>query len=154
MVKFLSEEWEKIVTHFPSIQYIITGKKVELLRRYFGGRILKNVVLLDSPPSPIIVIKNSDILLSPVKWGSGVSIKVLEALAAGRCVIATVESARDIHIGRECGLATYSTTDELIEHLSFFIDKRIRRKAGEKAKEYMINNHSYRSVMPLLHSLL
>ena len=87
---FLKEVWPRIHEAFPEIKFHIAGKKMPSQFYNFASQ---NVVAYGEVPSSIDFINSYSVLLSPMISGSGVRIKIIEAMAMGKVVLATSVSA-------------------------------------------------------------
>lgn len=153
MEYFLKNMWDEIVNNFPEVTLIISGKKIEILKNAIKGQILRNIQFVDTVQDPLVILKNADILVSPVYFGTGISVKVLEALASKKCVITTPQGARGLSLSKEEGLGIFNNTKEFLDILKYYSKPEIREKIGEKARNYIINNHTKEKVVPLLASI-
>jgi len=152
-LSFLENEW-RIIRGYVDASLIITGKRVDILREKISKKIYPGVQI-ENPPSNIVpLLRKADVLINPVRWGSGVSIKVIEALSAGRYVITTPEGARDINLSDEEGLGIYKNTDELLSIIDKVMDRKFRQRAGKKARAWALANHSVKSVIDKIKSMI
>jgi glycosyltransferase involved in cell wall biosynthesis len=87
---FLADVWPKVHEAFPSLQFHIAGKKMPQQFYGFGGM---NVVAHGEVPSSVAFMNSHSVLLSPLVSGSGVRIKIIEAMAMGKVILSTTVSA-------------------------------------------------------------
>lgn len=86
------------------------------------------------------MMKNG-ILVAPIFTGSGVKIKILEALALGCVVISTTLGAEGISIS-DAGLVIAETKQQFqTAILELTSNERLRRECSEKGKQYIREHH-------------
>jgi glycosyltransferase involved in cell wall biosynthesis len=87
---FLADVWPKVHAVYPEMKFHIAGKKMPQQFYNFGAL---NVVAHGEVPSSAGFINSHSVLLSPLVSGSGVRIKIIEAMAMGKVVLSTAVSA-------------------------------------------------------------
>ncbi|MCW3126793.1 MAG: hypothetical protein JWO03_2451 [Bacteroidetes bacterium] len=87
---FLKDIWPQIHTAFPDMKFHIAGKKMP---QQFYNFTDMNVVAHGEVASSVGFINSHSVLLSPLVSGSGVRIKIIEAMAMGKVVLSTSVSA-------------------------------------------------------------
>jgi glycosyltransferase involved in cell wall biosynthesis len=103
---FLKVVWPKVHEAFPEMKFHIAGKKMPA--QFYNFESL-NVVAHGEVPSSVEFINSHSVLLSPLVSGSGVRIKIIEAMAMGKVILATsvaaegsgAEDGRDILIAND-----------------------------------------------------
>ena len=90
---FLDEIWPLIEAEFPDIQCHLAGRKMpeHLLKRSHGN--LRMAGQIDSVQE---FVKTKNIAIVPVRSGSGMRIKIVEALAMGKVIITTSSGAEGV----------------------------------------------------------
>ncbi len=81
------------------------------------------------------VLAGSAALLSPLRTGSGVKIKVLEALARGLPVVATAAGVQGIEGGELSGCLTGESPQELATAMRTAVDPGTNRKLSDAARQ-------------------
>jgi len=87
---FLADVWPKVHAAFPDLHFHIAGKKMPAHFYNFEGM---NVVAHGEVASSVAFMNSHSVLLSPLVSGSGVRIKIIEAMAMGKVVLSTTVSA-------------------------------------------------------------
>jgi glycosyltransferase involved in cell wall biosynthesis len=87
---FLKEVWPQVHKAFPNLQFHIAGKKMP---PHFYAFTAMNVVAHGEVPSSAAFMNSHSVLVSPLVSGSGVRIKIIEAMAMGKVVLSTTVSA-------------------------------------------------------------
>jgi glycosyltransferase involved in cell wall biosynthesis len=86
------------------------------------------------------------ILVAPVRTGSGIRIKMLEALTLGIPCITTTTGAMGIGTPEEI-LIVANTDEEWINAMSELAESQeLRTRLGQKAKRYMEKYHSFAAI--------
>jgi glycosyltransferase involved in cell wall biosynthesis len=84
---FYSRIWPLLRSRWPNLVWQLIGKNPEAVRRHVRG---DPRVLLNGPPDNAIEsLAAAQVVIAPVRVASGTRIKILEAWAAGRPVVAT-----------------------------------------------------------------
>lgn len=90
---FLTQVWENVLTQFPDAHFHIAGKNPpkHLLQAKFP-----NVHIHGYVPDAREFVRKYGLFVVPILSGSGIRIKILEALALKKCVITTPQGAEGI----------------------------------------------------------
>lgn len=87
----------------------------------------------------------SEIYIAPLFVGSGIRIKILEAMAMKLPVVATDISAEGIEAGESEGLFRANTKEEYVNSITKLLQNRsLRKDLGNKAREFISKNHSWK----------
>ncbi|TYB30560.1 MAG: glycosyltransferase [Candidatus Mcinerneyibacterium aminivorans] len=100
---------------------------------------------------PYTIIKNSKIFVAPMRMGSGTQLKVLEAMALGKCVIASgiVKHGIDATNGKEIVYAENS--EDFIDKINYYLKNDDKRKQiGKNARAFIKKNHTNQVIKDLL----
>ena len=90
---FLQQVWPKVIKSNPKFEFYFAGRDMpEELKKIS----IKNIYCLDEVPSAEEFIADKKILIVPLLSGSGIRVKILEAMAAGKVVITTVNGIKGI----------------------------------------------------------
>jgi glycosyltransferase involved in cell wall biosynthesis len=89
--------------------------------------------------------------IAPLFVGSGVRIKILEAMAMELPVIATPVAAEGIPAGREQGLIICKDAEEFVKEACYLIEnKEYTRSIGVAARAYIQANHSWPEIASMM----
>ena len=134
-VRFLAEEvWPTVRQQLPGARLIIAGKDpVDEIRRLesAGG-----VTVIANPPSMFPLLHDAAVVAVPIRTGSGIKIKTIEAMAAGKAIVATDlgcegwDVVDGLHLRRADGAPRFA--DALVELLS---DRSARQRLGAAAQQ-------------------
>ncbi|HWZ46209.1 MAG TPA: glycosyltransferase family 4 protein [Candidatus Saccharimonadales bacterium] len=104
-MRLVTRLWPAIQEACPDARLQLAGRKALSLRRDLLEHQLNGVTIIENVPEILPYFRNTDVLLYPAQWASGMKVKVLEAFAWGTPVVTTstgVEGlpARDgVHAG-------------------------------------------------------
>lgn len=99
-------------------------------------------------------LDKSVIYIAPLFVGSGIRIKILEAMAMGLPVVATDISAEGIEAGENNGLFRANNSEEYISVLNRLLSQKEDLKSiGENSREYIRNNHTWEKNINIMLSL-
>lgn len=98
--------------------------------------------------------KEAGVLVSPMRSGSGIRIKILEALAQGIPVVTTALGAAGIAVP-ESGILLAETPEEFIQTtLELLQNETWRQETGQKGFDYIRNQHRFEYTTSLLKTAL
>jgi polysaccharide biosynthesis protein PslH len=115
---FLDTCWPTLRKKFPSLSLHIAGKG---MTEEMKNRTIPGVTFYGAVPSAASFICAHPIVVVPLLSGGGMRLKIVEAMAAGRCVISTPVGAEGIEAtsGKELLLA--NNVDDYVAHITTLI---------------------------------
>ncbi|MGZ7107530.1 MAG: glycosyltransferase [Methanobacterium sp.] len=147
---FITHCWPKISEKYP-VQLLIYGKVCNQIQLAYNPQIvLKGYVSdLDS------IYKQADIIINPVRFGAGLKIKNIEALANGVPLITTSHGARGLESPKNKAFIIANEPQEFINAIfSLIEDFSLRLALGTNASLFIENNFSaakcYRPLMRVI----
>jgi glycosyltransferase involved in cell wall biosynthesis len=106
-VRFLVREiWPEVRRRHPDLRLRLVGRGDRFIRHLLAGA--EGIEVTGPVPDALAEIAQAQIVVAPLRAGSGTRVKILEAWAAARAVIATPLAAEglDIHDGLNVALAS------------------------------------------------
>lgn len=95
--------------------------------------------------------ERSGILISPILSGSGIRIKILEAMAAGIAVISTTKGASGIDFKSSKVIRVADNEEEFIQvALELHSNEQLRIELGQAAKAYIRSEHNAENIIKRL----
>lgn len=130
---FLEEVWASVLSAKPAIELHIAGKnptqKVLNIRE-------PNVLVHGMVPDAQEFLKSYEVLIVPLFSGSGMRLKIVEALALGKCVISTAIGAEGIPYTDGKDILIANTPQEMkLAILKVIEDKTLRISIQEHARK-------------------
>jgi len=113
---FLEEVWNKIADKYPQLSLVLAGKGN---KTFFNNKPYKNVQIFDFVENAQEFIQTYDMMIVPLLSGSGMRIKIMEALALGKPVITTTIGAEGINITNGENIFIADTPEEMIQTIDF-----------------------------------
>ncbi|MBR3550904.1 MAG: glycosyltransferase [Bacteroidales bacterium] len=108
---FLDEVWPEILAAHPDLTFTLAGHDIpERIR----NRHDPNVIVVGSVPNANEFMMDYDIMVVPLLSGSGIRIKIVEAMALGRIVITTTIGAEGLDVQDGKHLFIANTPEEFV----------------------------------------
>jgi glycosyltransferase involved in cell wall biosynthesis len=108
---FLDEVWPEILVAHPDLTFTLAGHDIpERIR----NRHDPNVIVVGSVPNANEFMMDYDIMVVPLLSGSGIRIKIVEAMALGRVVITTTIGAEGLDVQDGKHLFIANTPEEFV----------------------------------------
>lgn len=146
----LDEIWPGIKKEIPEAKLLLIGSFMDTMNlpERNGVSILGFVDQLDE------IYLNEGILLCPIRSGSGVRIKVLEAMSKGAPIVSTQKGVEGIQSGSACFLVATSTNDFIKKASEIYASQPLRESLGKNAQEFIQNNYSLESIAETIDEFL
>jgi glycosyltransferase involved in cell wall biosynthesis len=134
---YFLEQWSKINKNY-NVVFNIYGKVTHYLKEYES---MTNVKLIGFVHDLERVYNEIDIVINPVRFGAGIKIKNIEALAFGKPLITTLHSARGLETGINKAFLVADKKQAFDSCLDIFInDFATRMKYSAAALTYISEN--------------
>lgn len=133
---------KQLLQEFPTLELNLFGKDVE---RYANRGVKAHGFVEDLAQEA----SKAGILITPIKSGSGIRIKILEMMALGIPVVTTSLGAQGIEHGKHIVIA--KNTSDLLEMIKKMLnDRDLRESTGTLAQAYVSEHHSPKHVQQLI----
>jgi glycosyltransferase involved in cell wall biosynthesis len=134
---FLNEIFPHVKSEFPDIVFRIAGKKMP---RWFYRRHDKNLIVDGEVKDALLYQADKQIMIVPLLSGSGVRVKIIEAMALGKIIISTSCGAAGIPFTDNHDILIADSKDDFIRQIrkclaSDLFCNKISRNAQILAKE-------------------
>jgi glycosyltransferase involved in cell wall biosynthesis len=138
---FLKEVFPAIKSHISNAELVVLGKHIpeDILT-------MKNQDILAKGFVPSIVPEYSaaSFFIAPLFVGSGIRIKILEAMSLGLPVIASSIAAEGILATQDQGLIICDNAEDFAKQSVFLLNNpHITIRLGLEARNYIVQNHSW-----------
>ena len=145
---FVEQVFEKLLLTQPDIRLIIAGSICTVLDRK------EHVVLWGEFSEPQQVYNAADIVINPVRFGTGVNIKTIEALSYGKPLVATTPATNGLEEGRNKAFLVADTAKEFIAALSGLIENEGQRALLQRNAETFMRNYQQYNMSQLNTALM
>jgi glycosyltransferase involved in cell wall biosynthesis len=133
---FIANCWEGISRHY-NVQLLIYGTVCGQVNSHGHG----NIFLKGFVPDASEAYNEADIIINPVRFGAGLKIKNLEALARGLPLVTTSHGARGLEAARDHAFMTADTPEDFTTTvISLINDKELRIRLSSSAIKYVQSN--------------
>lgn len=137
---FLDEVWPEILVAHPELTFTLAGHEIpERIR----NRKEKNVIVVGAVPDANEFMMDHDIMVVPLLSGSGIRIKIVEAMALGRVVITTSIGAEGLDVQDGKHLFIANTPEEFVSVVNKCVQMPdLCSIISENAQHYISVNHN------------
>jgi len=153
MLYFASELWPLIRQRYPDARMDVVGAEPPKALLELAGRDSQFRVhgfVDDVRP----YIANAAVYVCPIRDGGGTRLKILDALAMGKAVLAHPIAYEGLNVTDNKNILTASEPAEYLAHLDrLFADENYRRTFGDAGRELIVQEYSYASIGKRLASL-
>ncbi|MBN1622154.1 MAG: glycosyltransferase [Endomicrobiales bacterium] len=146
MISFCTDVFNTINTVFPDIRLYITGKGVsEKLRKLASNN--KNILLTGYVDDIRNFIAKSSIIICPLRIGTGIKTKVLEAMAMGKSVVSSSIGAEGINATPDQDIMVADKPKEFVDTIIKLInDSKLRSAIGANARKSVECHHNWDTI--------
>ncbi len=137
---FLDEVWPEILATHPNLTFTLAGHEIpESIRQRHD----KNVSIVGAVPNANEFMTDHDIMVVPLLSGSGIRIKIIEAMALGRVVITTSIGAEGLNIVDGKHLFIANTPKEFVSVINKCVSMPdLCTIISENARHYISVHHN------------
>jgi len=137
---FLDHVWPEVMQRTEATLHIVGSRIPEWLNTYTGERLI-NEGFAESLPARY---QQASISVAPLFVGSGMRLKIIEAMAAGLPVIATSISAEGIELFEGDGLFRYDTAETMANGLIRLVqDAELCDRLGQAAQRSVQRTYTW-----------
>jgi glycosyltransferase involved in cell wall biosynthesis len=135
---FLSNCWAELSRKHP-VQLLVYGTVCSAIKELEVER----VVLKGFESSADLIYEEADLIINPVRFGAGLKIKNIEAIAHGRPLVTTTHGSRGLEALKNHGILIADDPAQFSKAVSYFImDRQARALNTKKASEYVLQHLS------------
>ncbi len=143
---FIQEVFPALLDKFPKLEFHIAGRKSELIPEELRQ---KNVVIHGFVEDPLKFIAENGLFVATLQSGSGIKMKVLEAMSIGAPCILTTKSAEGLTIDEMIPVHN-NKESYLADILDLLNDESKQKIRGEIGKQHIQSNFSSELVKEIL----
>ena len=136
---FLDNVWQKIHHLYPHLIFKIAGRNIPNSLKYNQ---LQNIDIVGEVKDAQKFMLENGILLVPLCSGSGVRIKIIEAMSIGKVVITTSIGLEGIAAENKKHILIADTPQTFVEAITFCIENpAVCEQIGRNAREFIKEQH-------------
>lgn len=136
---FLQNVWPSIHQLDSGITFHLAGKNIPKQFNITGD---DSFIMEGEVENAAEFISRQHVLIVPLLSGSGMRVKIIEAMALGKCIIATSIAAEGINYHHDKDILIADKADDFYKQiLRCFTDKTLITKIGEGARKLVEKNH-------------
>lgn len=142
----LDGAWQRIRQQHPQLRLYVAGRKMsENIRQRLSS--YPNVVAVGEVPDAAQFMLSKSIMLVPLLAGSGMRVKIVEAMAVGKPIIATAIAAEGINYTHEKNILIADTLDDYIAAINRCVsDQTYTAAIGREARIFAETEHDVMSI--------
>ncbi|MGC8748666.1 MAG: glycosyltransferase family 4 protein [Candidatus Kapaibacteriota bacterium] len=147
LIWYLEKVHPLVIEREPKIILTILGKDApDFLKKY------PNVSLVGYVEKVQPYYNRGNLFIVPLFVGSGVRMRILEAMAMGLPVVSTSVGAEGINATEDQGLFIGDTSEEFAAKILFLVkNPDLAHRLGIKAKDYIVENHSVQKTLKVIY---
>lgn len=136
---FLKEVWPKLMAIKPEVQMHIAGKSTP---EWLMNSTLPNVHVHGFVDDAIAFKRSYQLMLVPLLSGGGMRVKIIEGLAAKKCIISTSVGAEGIEYTANKNLVIANSPKEWVDAIIYYLENDTARMAIE-TNAFELANEKY-----------
>lgn len=143
---FCEEIWPELKAKVPDASLVIAGRKPssDFVRQF---RSLPDVSVLPDVPDIRPIIAAAEVYVCPIRHSGGTKLKVLDALAMGKAMVAHPVACEGIDVSHNHNVLLASTPEEYVEAiLRLFADDGLKKTLGENGRQLAEEVYSFRKI--------
>lgn len=134
---FLENVWMEIHKKFPKLEFVIAGRKTP---NWLFQTKFPNVNVIGEVEDAQKFMNQHDIMIVPLLSGSGIRIKIIEAMAFEKVVITTTKGAQGINYTKDHNLLIANSPQDFVKEITKCIHEPNFTKLIKKNAAILIKN--------------
>lgn len=146
---FVSEVFPSVRDRHPEAEFFIVGSHPSERVRELGSR--PNVTVTGFVTSPVEYLSKADVVVAPMRFGTGIQNKVLEAMALGKSVVTTPLGTEGIDGDDDTHFVVAEDAPGFIDAVSSLLDSpEERTDLGRNARALVEKQYSWDEISSVL----
>ncbi|MEO5674085.1 MAG: glycosyltransferase family 4 protein, partial [Chitinophagales bacterium] len=142
---FLEVVWPKVLASFPDTKFFLAGRNFP---DDFPGHSYPNVEIVGEVENSHSFLRSKSMLIVPLFSGSGVRVKIIEAMAEGRPVVSTTVGAEGMNATDNVNILIADTPDAFARQIKRLLkDQEEANRIGENAKGFIAENFDNKKII-------
>ena len=151
LVWFINEVWPRLVQQHPDLEFDIVGKNPDR-RLQSAAEPWQGIRLTGYVADLQTVYRDSRVSVAPLLFGSGMKVKVLDAMARGMPTVTTSVGAEGIDIENGRHLLVADRADEMADAvLSLLVDADLWQRLQENSRALISERYTWRRLFSSMH---
>ena len=135
---FLDHVWSKIIDQFPYLEFNIAGRNIP---DWFGSLQYKGVNILGEVEHAKQFVLDNDLMVVPLFSGSGMRVKIMEAMALGRTIVSTTLGAEGSNAEDRKNILIADSAQQFLDTIAELISKEdMYHRIGKNARHHILNH--------------
>lgn len=135
---FLEHVWKQLSSRHPDLKIHVAGRNPHHF--YADHTRLPGIIMEGEVEDAGRFINSHPVMIVPLFSGSGIRIKILEAMLLGRVVITTSIGAEGLDVTDEKNILIANTPSAFINHIGTLYSMDLRQKIGTEARKFIKEN--------------
>jgi polysaccharide biosynthesis protein PslH len=136
---FLDDVWPKVQKEFPELKFYLAGREMP---QWLNESKIKNLVVVGEVDDALEFMASKAVEIVPLFSGSGIRIKIIEGMAAGKAVISTAIGAEGINVKNEKNILLANNPEDFFNAVKKCItDQNYCRSLGAEARKLIEQDH-------------
>ncbi len=145
---FLEQVWPLVKQKKPALKLYLAGRHMPA---WINEQEDENLVVLGEVESAVDFMMEKGVMIVPLLSGSGIRIKIIEAMACGKPVIATSTGAEGIDVTHRRDIWLADSPEEFAEAVTALVsDKKTASHIGQKARNTIEHKYDNATLMGYL----
>lgn len=134
---FFDHIWEKLLVKNPTLELHIAGKNTPA---WLSNLQKKNVYVHGFVDDALAFKKSYELMLVPLLSGGGMRVKIIEGMAAAKCIISTSVGAEGIEYTHGKDIVIADTPEQWVDAILYYLQNETLRKEIEKNAHFLANS--------------
>lgn len=128
---FLNNVWPELMEKDPALQFHVAGKNPP---EHLKNLKIPGVTFHGMVPSAIDFVNNYQIVVVPLLSGGGMRLKIVEAMALGKCIVSTSIGAEGIDVQNGHNIILVNTPEDFISQILYLLEnEQVLEKISQNA---------------------
>jgi polysaccharide biosynthesis protein PslH len=142
---FLQDVWPDVHIQFPGLKYYLAGREMP---GWMCSLNLPNVIVLGEVEDAREFLASKSIMIVPLFSGSGIRVKIIEGMSAGKTIISTSIGAEGIRYTNRENILIADAPCEFFEMISVSVtNPEFCKKIGKHARTLISNEYNTKTLI-------
>ena len=143
---FIQEVFPLLLAKHPLLQFHIAGRKSQLIPNEWRE---KNVIIHGFVENPLLFIAENGLFIASLQSGSGIKMKVLEAMSIGAPCVLTTKAAEGLSL--DANMPIHKNKESYLSDILELLEDQSKQKIrGDLGKAYIQSAFSSKKVIDIL----